>query len=91
MRKMSRKSGAIGFAVYLDLLERIYEDSPGFDVDTVLLYDEGAKLCDVNNAVKKLTEKGESVIAQKVKPEKLTYKRLVRLYGLEVEEIENNA
>ena len=91
LKKMSRKSGAIGFAVYLDLLERIYEDSQGFDVDTVLLYDEGAKLCDVNNAVKVLTEKGESVIAQKAKPEKLTYKRLVRLCGTGVEEIENNA
>ncbi len=91
LKKMSRKSGAIGFAVYLDLLERIYEDGQGFDVDTVLLYDEGAKLCDVNNAVKELTEKGESVIAQKVKPEKLTYKRLVRLCKAEVEEIENNA
>jgi len=91
MRKMSRKSGAIGFAVYLDLLERIYEDSHDYDVSTVLLYDEDAKLCDVNNAVKKLIDKGETVIAQKTKPEKLTYKRLVRLCKTEVEEIENNA
>ena len=91
MRKMSRKSGAIGFAVYLDLLERIYEDSHDYDVSTVLLYDEDAKLCDVNSAVKKLIDKGETVIAQKTKPEKLTYKKLVRLCKTEVEEIENNA
>ena len=91
LKKMSRKSGAIGFAVYLDLLERIYEDSHNFDVATVLLYNEDAKLCDVNNAVKELIDKGETVIAQKTKPEKLRYKRLVRLCGTEVEEIENNA
>lgn len=91
LKKMSRKSGAIGFAVYLDLLERIYEDTQSVDVDTILLYDENAKLCDVNKAVKELTEKGESVIAQKAKPEKITYKRLIRLCGTEVEEIENNA
>ncbi len=91
MKKMSRKGGAIGFAVYLDLLERIYEDSNSFDVDTVLLYDEGAELCNVNNAVKKLSEQCDSVIAQKAKPEKLRYKRLVRLRGTEVEEIEINA
>ncbi len=91
LKKMSRKSGAIGFAVYLDLLERIYEDSHDFDVATVLLYNEDAKLCDVNNAVKELIDKGETVIAQKTKPEKLRYKRLVRLCGTEVEEIENNA
>lgn len=91
MRKMSRKSGAIGFAVYLDMLERMYEDSHQFDVDTVLIYDKGAKLGDINNAVKILTENGESVIAEKAKPEKLRYRRLVKLCGTEVEEIENNA
>ena len=91
MKKMSRKSGAIGFAVYLDVLERMYEDSHGYDIDTVLIYDEGAELSDINNAVKRLTENGEMVIAQKAKPEKLRYKRLVKLCGMEVEEIENNA
>jgi len=91
MKKMSRKSGAIGFAVYLDVLERMYEDSLGYDIDTVLIYDEGAELCNINSAVKKMTDKGESVIAQKAKPEKLRYKRLVKLCGMEVEEIENNA
>ncbi len=91
MKKMSRKSGAIGFAVYLDLLERMYVDSHDFDVDTVLIYDEGAKLGDINNAVRLLTDNGESVIAQKAKPEKLRYKKLVKLCGMEVEELENNA
>ena len=91
MKKMSRKSGAIGFAVYLDLLERIYEDDQSFDVDTVLIYDDGAKLGDINNAIKNVIEEGETVIAQKAKPVKVRYKRLVKLCGTEVEEIENNA
>ena len=56
-----------------------------------MLYDEGAELCNINSAVKKMTDKGESVIAQKAKPQKLRYKRLVKLCGMEVEEIENNA
>ncbi len=91
MKKMSRKNGAIGFAVYLDVLERLYEDNHGFDVDAVLLYDENAKLCDINKAVKELTDGGESVIAQKIKPEKISYKKLLRLCGTEVETVENNA
>ncbi len=91
MKKMSRKSGAIGFAVYLDLLKRIYEDSQDYDIDTVLLYDKGESLSNINKAVKVLTENGESVIAQKTKPQKLRYRRLVKLCGTEVEELENNA
>ncbi len=91
MKKMSRKNGAIGFAVYLDVLERLYEDNNGFDVDAVLIYDENAKLCDINNAVKAITESGESVIAQKTKPEKIRYKKLLMLCDAEVKTVENNA
>ncbi len=91
MKKMSRKNGAIGFAVYLDVLERLYDDNRGFDVDVVLIYDEDAKLCDINNAVRTIAQKGESVVAQKIKPEKLKYKRMIKLCGTEVETIENNA
>lgn len=91
MRKMSRKSGAIGFAVYLDLLERIYEDEQEFDVDTVLIYDGNARICDINNAIKSIIEKGSSVIAQKAKPTKIRYRRLMKLQGTEVEELEVNA
>ncbi|MBE7023278.1 MAG: hypothetical protein E7412_02310 [Ruminococcaceae bacterium] len=91
MKKMNRKSGAIGFAVYLDVLERLYEDNHGFDVDAVLVYEEGARLCDISRAVKKITEGGETVVAQKTKPEKIRYKRLLKLCGTEVETVENNA
>ncbi|MBQ7960837.1 MAG: ATP phosphoribosyltransferase regulatory subunit [Clostridia bacterium] len=91
MKKMNRKSGAIGFAVYLDMLERLYEDNHGFDVDAVLVYEEGARLCDISRAVKKITEGGETVVAQKTKPEKIRYKRLLKLCGTEVETVENNA
>ena len=37
MKKMGRKSGAIGFAVYLDMLERLNETEKIYDVDTVIL------------------------------------------------------
>ena len=91
MKKMSRKNGAIGFAVYLDVLERLYDDNCKFDVDVVLLYDDNAKLCHINNAVGEISHNGESVIAQKIKPEKIKYKKLMKLCGTEVETIENNA
>ena len=91
MRKMSRKNGAIGFAVYLDLLERIYEDNQDYDVDTLLLYDDTSDICDINTALKGIIAGGRTVIAQKVKPDKIRYRRLVKLQGTEVEELEVNA
>ncbi len=40
LQKMGRKSGAVGFAVYLDLLERLSKPEEKYDVDTVVLYDK---------------------------------------------------
>ena len=40
LRKMGKSAGAIGFAVYLDLLERLDTQEPDYDVDVLLLYRE---------------------------------------------------
>jgi ATP phosphoribosyltransferase regulatory subunit len=42
LRKMGRTSKAIGFALYLDLLERQGRSEINFDVDTVILHDGSA-------------------------------------------------
>ena len=91
MQKMGRKSGAIGFAVYLDMLERLTDNSENYDVDTVILYDTNSDLKTLKDAVALLTTNGSSVTAQKELPEKLKYKQLVRLTQKGVEIIENNA
>ena len=75
LRKMGRKAKAIGFAVYLDLLEELEEEA-GYDVDTVLLYEEADSPADVAAALKKLTAQG-SVTALRQIPAKLTYKTCV--------------
>ena len=69
MRKMGKRSDAIGFAVYLDQLERLYEDGARFDVDAVLLFDENTDLTALMQAVDQLTAAGESVTAQREIPE----------------------
>ena len=63
MRRMGRKSGAIGFAVYLDTLERLNLTAKKFDVDCVLLYDENTSASDLAAAVNTLVaeEKTEEV------------------------------
>ncbi len=91
MRKMSKKSGAIGFAVYLDMLESLKTDDEKFDQDIIILYDDTTDV----KALKKLTDKlvlnGNRVSAQRFIPERLTYRQLIRLKNGEVEILEINA
>ncbi len=91
MRKMGRTSGAVGFAVYLDMLERLTNSDKKYDVDAVILYDEDCDINSINNAIKLLSADGKSVTAQRAIPEKLKYKQLLRLRERGVEIIENNA
>ncbi|MCM1544141.1 MAG: ATP phosphoribosyltransferase regulatory subunit [Ruminococcus sp.] len=77
MKKMGKKSGAIGFAVYLDLLEYLHEDTDEFDVDVLVLYNESTNMAQLFSNVKALTEEGKSVSVQKQIPAKLRYKQVV--------------
>ena len=79
MTRMHRTSRAIGFAVYLDLLERLEDDGEGYDVDTLLVYGDGVPLKTIGDTVNSLTAAGKSVLAQKAVPEKLKFRELVRL------------
>ena len=91
MHKMGRKSGAIGFAVYLDLLERLASEEKHFDVDTVMLYDDSLDFVTVKNAVNLMIAGGHTVMAQKQIPAKIRYKQLVKITEEGVETLENNA
>ncbi|MDO4744096.1 MAG: ATP phosphoribosyltransferase regulatory subunit [Clostridia bacterium] len=91
MSKLKRKSGAIGFAVYLDMLQWLEKSAAEFDADIVLLYDEGEELCRISKAVKELSEGGKSVMAQRILPEKIRYKKLMKLEKGWVKTLEDNA
>ena len=73
MRKMKRKSAAIGFAVYMDLLERLENDAEEYDVDTILIYND-EPLAEINAAAKELMESGVSVAVYRQIPENLRYR-----------------
>jgi len=77
MHKMGRASGAIGFAVYLDLLERLNERRNDYDVDTVLLYGDDADMEELMRTVKLLVCGGKSVLAEKILPERIRYRQLL--------------
>ncbi len=91
MKKMKKNSKAIGFALYLDLLERYQEKVEEYDVDTVILYDEKSDINALNDAVKMLTSADKSVICLKEISSDIKYKQLLRQNERGVEIIENNA
>ena len=90
MQKMGKKAGAIGFAVYLDLLERLETPDSAYDTDVLLLYGGDEAVEDVNKAVLALASEGLRVQVQMSVPAKLRYRRLLRLKAGEVEELETN-
>lgn len=79
MKKMGKKSGAIGFAVYLDLLEYLHDDSDEYDVDILLIYNENTEMAALFSKVKELTDDGKSVSVQREIPKKLRFKQIVSL------------
>ena len=64
LTKLGKSGGAIGFAVYLNLLERLYEpDGDGYAAD-VLLLPGGAAPSALAAAAKAVTDSGRSVLVQ---------------------------
>ncbi len=79
MQKMGRKSGAVGFAVYLDLLEALKTEGSEYDVDILLVYDDTTDIKTVTEKVREYAADGKSVSAQKAIPEKLRYRELINI------------
>ena len=79
MKRMGRKSGAIGFALYLDLLEGLPHTAPACDVDVLVLYDSRTPTAAVTEKVEALRAEGKTVSAQRSIPEKLRYATLCDL------------
>lgn len=64
MRRMGRRSDAIGFAVYLDQLERYFDQREAFDVDALILYDGATDPLAVAQAAQAQTAQGRTVRVQ---------------------------
>jgi len=90
MEKLGRKAGAMGFAVYLDLLERRYAAASAYDVDTVLLYDDNTDRKTLLQARQMLTDTGKTVSVQKAVPQQLRYRQLLQVKDRGLEILENN-
>lgn len=74
MKRMNKEGGAIGFAVYLDYLDRLSSEKT--DTDVLLLYTEKDSPADVYSAASRIIFRGNSVLAQRHVPENLRYGRI---------------
>ena len=90
MQKLGRKTGAVGFAVYMDVLERLQTSAQPYDVDTVLIYDNTVSAEQIRKEAALLAENG-SVLVQPCKPENIRCQKLVSLTESGVRILENNA
>ena len=81
MQRMGRESRAVGFAIYMDLLERLDAGARPYDVDTLVLYDATADTAALAKAIAHLTADGTTVTAQRAIPERLKYRRLCAFEG----------
>lgn len=62
MRKMGHDSSAIGFAVYLDTLERRNEEPPQRALDVLLVYDETCDAAVVGEVAERLNAEGKQLL-----------------------------
>ena len=79
MVRLGKKAEAIGFALYLNEINRISTEKTDFDLDAAILYSQDEKVGDVARAVRSLQEKGLSAQAQRTIPENIRYRELYTL------------
>lgn len=79
--KMGRKSGAIGFAIYLDLLEDLPSEKQGYDVDVLLLCDDTTNNDILVDNVNQIINSGKTVSVQISDTGKIRYKEIMDLRG----------
>ena len=79
VRKMGKAADAVGFAVYLDMLEELSPPSREYDVDALVLYSDKTPVDDVMELKEKLISEGKSVTLQKAIPAKLRYKEIIKM------------
>ena len=90
LQKLGKTSGAIGFAVYLDRLERHGDDSEAYDVDTLLTYERGINVEKLAEAITELSAEGRSVLVGHTPDSTQRYRRLLKLTEGGIETLENN-
>ncbi len=79
MERMGKSSGAIGFAIYLDLLQELSAETDEYDADVFLIYDDKTPLLSITRKREELIGSGKRVICGKATPERLKVKEILKV------------
>ena len=79
MERMGKNAGAVGFAIYIDLIEDLLVSNRKYDVDTLIVYSDKTDIQKMLSIKDKLIAEGKSVSSQKAIPAKLRYKEIIKL------------
>lgn len=90
LKRLGKNMGAIGFAVYLDRLERFEASSAEYDVEAVLLYDKDFSSGELLEAQRSLYETYGTVITAKRIDPTLRVRRCFKLVDGGIKNLETN-
>ena len=88
LRKMGKKAGAIGFAVYPELIDALSVPQERYDADAVILYSESDDIGDVIEAVKRLEKAGKTVRAEHGEKTAMRCRAVYQIVGREAKLLE---
>lgn len=81
VEKMGKRCGAIGFAIYLNELERLGPAQPAFDTDVLVLYDGTTDLTALTTKLSDLARQGKRTLARQQAGGDLRAKEILDLRG----------
>ena len=76
---MKRSSGAVGFAIYLDLLDEMPTDRAEYDVDVVIIYDQNTDKRYLAEMVEKTVGENKTVSVQSGDSANIRCKQIIDL------------
>ncbi|MBQ8605337.1 MAG: ATP phosphoribosyltransferase regulatory subunit [Clostridia bacterium] len=81
MKKMGKDLQAIGFAVYLDSLSRLFDEGKKYDADIAIIYGDDTDISLLYNTVTLYTLKGKTVVAFKKLPSGYKCREIINIGG----------
>ena len=81
LARMGKSGEAIGFAVYVDPLARLFEQRAEYDIDTLILYDDASDPAVLIRKAESLRKKGLRVRVQREAESDGTSREVIRLDG----------
>jgi len=90
MDKMGKSSGAVGFAIYMDLIDDYDTSLEGYDVDILLLYSKTDAPDRIFETVQELVSQGFTVQTQRQIPGRLRYRKLMKFEDGKIKEVSSD-